>query len=192
MNHFLFDLLPVLLFFIVFKYQGIYAATWVGILSTLVQAVFSRITQKRWDKMQVVTLVVFILFGGMTLYFHNPIFVKWKPTIIFWIFALALMGSHFVGKKPLMQRILEGALSNSQKNDQQIEQLPPVFIPTELGIKLNIAWTLFFIILGAINIYVAYRFSDAAWVNFKLYGITTATLVFSVLQTFFLMRQLKV
>jgi intracellular septation protein len=190
MNHFLFDLLPVLLFFIVFKYQGIYAATWVGIIATLTQAVVYRLTKKQWDKMQLVTLVIFILFGGMTLYFHNPIFVKWKPTIIFWLFALVLFGSHFIGKKPMMQRILEGALSNQKQAEAKAPQ-EPILLPPKVGTKLNAAWTLFFLFLGAVNIYVAYQFSDDVWVNFKLYGITVATLIFSVLQTVFLMRYIK-
>ena len=191
MNHFLFDLLPVLLFFIVFKYQGIYAATWVGIISTILQATIYRVTKKQWDKMQVVTLIIFVIFGGMTLYFHNPIFVKWKPTIIFWIFSLVLFGSHFIGNKPMMQRILEGALSN-EKNMKQVKSPHELVIPPQVGKKLNIAWTLFFLLLGALNIYVAYQFNDNVWVNFKLYGITAATLIFSVLQTIFLMRYLKV
>src|SRR5579863_2194606 len=119
MSQFLFDLLPVLLFFIVFKYQGIYAATWVGILTTLAQVLIYRFTKKHWDKMQLVTLVIFVIFGGMTLYFHNPIFVKWKPTILFWIFALVLLTSHFVGKKPIMQRLLEGSLNDQSRFKQK-------------------------------------------------------------------------
>lgn len=185
MNNFLVDLLPVLLFFIVFKYQGIYAATWVGIITTLFQVGVSRLWYKRWDKMQLVTLVVFVIFGGMTLYFHNPIFVKWKPTLVFWIFAFVLFCSHFIGKKPMIQRFLEGALNSSQPAGQ-------LLIPASAGKKLNIAWTLFFIILGAVNLYVAYHFDDNVWVNFKLYGITSITLLFSVLQTVFLLRFVKV
>ena len=186
MNHFLFDLLPVLLFFIVFKYQGIYAATWVGIISTILQASIYRLKNKKWDKMQLVTLFVFLLFGGMTLYFHNPIFVKWKPSIIFWVFATVLLGSHFIGEKPMMQRLLETALNN-QNNTQEV-----VVLPNRVGKQLNFAWALFFLILGALNIYVAYHFSDAVWVNFKLYGITAATIIFSCAQTAFLMRYVKV
>ncbi len=191
MNHFLFDLLPVLLFFIVFKYQGIYAATWVGIISTFLQTTIYRLIQKSWDKMQVVTLIIFIIFGGMTLYFRNPIFVKWKPTLIFWIFALILMGSHFIGEKPMMQRILEGALSNP-KNGKKQKVHTSVVLPLGVGKKLNLAWTLFFLVLGTINIYIAYQFNDNVWVNFKLYGITVATLIFSLLQTIFLLRYVKV
>lgn len=186
MNNFLLDLLPVLLFFLVFKYQGIYAATWVGIIATILQASIHRIRHKSWDKMQVVTLIVFLIFGGMTLYFHDPIFVKWKPTIIFWIFAAVLFGSHFIGAKPVMQRFLEASVKGQK--DQSVQ----IILPAHVGKKINIAWTLFFILLGTVNLYVAYTFDDNVWVNFKLYGITSATLLFSVLQTLFLMRYMKI
>jgi len=178
LNNFLFDLLPVLFFFIAFKFYGIYAATWVGIISTVLQTSISRLRHKRWDKMQLVTLIVFVCFGGMTLYFHNPIFVKWKPTIVFWVFAIILLISQLFGKKSVTQRVLEGAL------EEQGE------IPLTVGKKLNLAWTVFFLLLGSINLYIAYHFTDEVWVNFKLYGITLATLIFSLFQTVFLIKHL--
>lgn len=184
MNNFLIELLPVFLFFVVFKCYGIYAATWVGIIVTALQTIFSRLIKRQWDKIQLITLVVFMLFGGMTLYLHNPIFIKWKPTIIFWLFALALFVSHFVGNKTFIQRILEGALNKTHNK--------MVCIPITVGSKLNAAWIIFFIMLGAVNLYIAYTYSDAIWVNFKLYGITGATILFSVLQTAFLNRFIKV
>jgi intracellular septation protein len=184
MNNFLIDLLPVFLFFLAFKYYGIYTATWVGIVVTGLQTVISRLVRRRWDKVQLMTLAIFIIFGGMTLYLHNPIFVKWKPTIVFWVFALALFASHFFGKKTFIQRILEGALNKAHHEDT-------IAIPLSVGNKLNAAWALFFIMLGAVNLYVAYTYDDAVWVNFKLYGITCATLLFSILQSAFLTRFIK-
>lgn len=187
MNNFLTDLLPILLFFITFKYYGIYTATWVGIIATALQTAANRLLRKQWDKIQLITLVIFIIFGGMTLYLHNPIFVKWKPTIIFWLFALVLLGSHFIGTKTFIQRILEGALNNSTSPQGD----PDLSIPHSLGSKLNIAWVIFFSTLGAINLYIAYTCSDAFWVNFKLYGITGVTILFSILQTALLARFIK-
>src|SRR5579871_4180643 len=137
MNNFLLDLLPVLLFFIVFKYQGIYAATWVGIIATFVQVCIYRLTTKRWDKMQLVTLAIFLTFGGMTLYFHDPIFVKWKPTIIFWIFGLAFYISQFVGKESLVQRMMSHAFEGKAT------------VSKKTWHRLNLAWSLFFFVLGA-------------------------------------------
>ena len=96
-----YEILPVFLFFIAFKFYGIYVATVVGIVATFVQVMLTRFWTRQWIVNRV-TLAVFVLFGGMTLYFHNPIFVKWKPTIVFWIFALVTIGSHLFTKNPLV------------------------------------------------------------------------------------------
>ncbi len=174
----LYDFVPVLLFFMAFKFYGIYAATLVGIVVTALQVLISAVWLRRFDKKQVITLGVFILFGGMTLYFHNPIFVKWKPTIIFWIFSLALLFSQFFGKKTLVQRMLE-SMVNAKAT-----------VPSGVWKKLNFAWAVFFLSLGAVNIYVGYTFSTDAWVNFKFYGITVLLLAFSFGQAIFLARYL--
>jgi len=186
MNNFFIDIIPVFLFFIVFKYYGIYAATWTGIIATFLQVSFYRLWHKRWDKMQLATLIIFSVFGGMTLYFHDPIFVKWKPTILFWIFSIVLLGSHLIGKKTLAQQVLEGAMKR-----QNPSAVTAIVIPSSVGKQLNIAWTLFFILLGSVNLYIAYTFDDQVWVNFKLYGITGATLCFSILQMIFLHTKIK-
>lgn len=170
------DFIPVLLFLIAFKIYGIYVATTVGIVATAFQVVITRILRCRFDKQQLVTLAVFSVFGGMTLYFHNPIFVKWKPSIIFWIFGSALLVTQFFGK-PLIQRMLEGLLEG------QAHSVPPT-----VWKRLNIAWSLFFLLLGTINIYIAYNFSTEFWVNFKVYGIMSCLLIFSVLQSLCLAR----
>jgi intracellular septation protein len=179
MLNFLYELLPVLLFFIAFKFYGIYVATTVGIVISFVQLILSTILFKRLDKKQLVTLIIFVIFGGMTLYFHNPIFVKWKPSIVFWIFGIVLFFSHFIGKKTLMQRMLEAMLEGKAT------------LPDFVWTRLNIAWTLFFITMGTINIYVAYTFTTETWVNFKLYGIMGLLLVFSFLQAFYLARYMS-
>jgi intracellular septation protein len=180
MQTMLIDFVPVLLFFIAFKIYGIYVATTVGIVSTAIQVMLTRLIRRRFDKQQVVTLFVFVLFGGMTLYFHNPIFVKWKPSIIFWVFGIAFFVSQFVGKKPLVQRMLEGMLESQA-----------AAVPFALWKKLNIAWSVFFIFLGSINIYIAYNFSTDVWVNFKVYGIMSLLLVFSFAQAMCLSRYLS-
>jgi len=177
--HMLYDLIPVILFFIAFKVYGIYVATQVGIVATAVQVLLTRMIKKKWDKMQCVTLLAFMLFGGMTLYFHNPIFVKWKPTIVFTTFALIILFTHFFTKKPLMQRLMEASISYDG-----------ALIPLRVWRRLNLMWALFFLLLSFANLYVAYYLSDDAWVNFKFYGITSALIVFSILQAVFLMRYL--
>lgn len=176
MLNFLYEFLPVVLFFVAFKFYGIYVATVVGIVVSALQLTFSTLWQRRLDKKQLITLIVFVIFGGMTLYFHNPIFVKWKPSVVFWIFSFVLFLSHFIGKKPLMQRMLESMLDGKAS------------LPSFVWKKLNLAWTVFFMLLGAINIYVAYHFDTDTWVNFKLYGILGLLFLFSFLQALYLSR----
>lgn len=173
------DFLAVFLFFIAFKFYGIYVATVVGVAASFLQAIIYRFIKKEWDYKQVVTFFVFAAFGGLTLYFHNPIFVKWKPTIVFWIFALIMLFSQFFMQKPIMQRLLESALENTHTSPQHIWR------------RINVAWILFFILLGSINLYIAYFYSNDAWVNFKFYGIFSAILVFTLLQSLYLAKNLK-
>src|SRR5579883_3194868 len=116
MLNFLYEFCPVLLFFIAFKFYGIYVATAVGIIISALQLLLTTVWKKRLDRKQLITLIVFVFFGGMTLYFHNPIFVKWKPTVVFWIFGLILLGSQFIGKKPLMQRMMENMLDEKGRD----------------------------------------------------------------------------
>lgn len=171
-----YDILPVFLFFIAFKLYDIYVATVVGIVATATQVIVTRLWKGTWDRKQVITCGVFVIFGGMTLYFHNPIFVKWKPSIIFWVFSLVLLFSHFFMKKPMMQSMMESALDGKAN------------IPKKVWLRVNALWTICFIVLGCVNLYIAYNFSNDAWVNFKFYGITSALFVISILQAVFLMR----
>lgn len=179
MLNFLYDFVPVLLFFLMFKLYGIYVATWVGMIATGVQVVTTLMWKKKLDKQQLITFIVFVMFGSMTLYFHNPIFVKWKPTIVFWIFGLFLIGSHFIGKKVLIQRMLEPLIEKQQA-------LPPI-----IWTRLNVAWIFFFMLLGSINLLIAYHLSTNAWVNFKFYGILGSLLFFSFLQAICIARYIS-
>lgn len=178
MNLFI-ELLPVLLFFVAFKFYGIYVATVTGIVATFLQVFVTKWWTKKWDKKQLITLVVFVFFGGMTLYFHNPIFVKWKPTIVFWCFALAILGSQFITHKTIAERVMEGML----------EAKPSLSLPSDVWKRLNLAWAIFFMLLGTVNLYIAYQWTNDAWVNFKFYGITSAVFVFSLLQAIYLSRK---
>lgn len=171
-----YEIFPVFLFFVAFKFYGIYAATVVGIVTTLLQVLFTRCWQKAWDKKQLITLGVFLFFGGMTLYFHNPIFIKWKPTVIFWIFSLLILGSQLFTQKPLMQRLLGNMLQDK------------AIVPVRVWKRINLIWGLFFILLGSVNLYVAYNFSNDVWVNFKFYGVTSALFLLSTFQAVYLMR----
>ena len=171
----IFEIFPVLLFFLAFKFYGIYVATTVGIVTTFLQTLLGRIGTGKWDKKQLVILGIFILFGGMTLYFHDPIFVKWKPTVVFWLFALTILLTHFTSK-PLLQRMMENMVQEK------------AIVPIWVWRKLNLIWAVFFAILGSINLYIAYHYDSNTWVNFKLYGITSAVLIFSIIQAIYLSR----
>jgi intracellular septation protein len=173
----LYEIFPVFLFFMAFKFYGIYFATIVGIVATVIQVILTRLIAGNWEKKQVVTMCVFVLFGGMTLYFHNPIFVKWKPTIVFWIFAIVIILSQIFTPKPLMRRMMESALQDQ-------------IIPSTVWKKLNVMWALFFMLMGSVNLYVAYNYTNDAWVNFKFYGITGALIVASIAQAVYLFRYL--
>lgn len=172
---FIYEFVPVLLFFLAFKFYDIYVATVVGIVATSIQVAITRLWFRRWDKKELITLAVFLVFGGLTLYFHNPIFVKWKPTIIFWLFAVVILISTLT-QRPLMQRLMENALQNKD------------LVPSQIWRRLNLIWAVFFLALGCVNLYVAYTFSNNAWVNFKFYGITSALFVLSIIQAVYLIR----
>jgi len=118
------------------------------------------------------------VFGGLTLYFHNPIFVKWKPSIIFWIFGTVFLLSHFIGKKVIIQRMMENMLEDKK-------------LPDVVWKRMNIYWAAFFLTLGTVNIFIAYHFSTETWVNFKFYGILGFLILFSVLQALYLARYME-
>ena len=170
----LFDFFPVLLFFIAYKLQGIFVATAVAIIAAFIQVAAFWIKHRRFEKMHVITLAIIVVFGGATLLFQDPTFIKWKPTIVNWLFSIAFLGSQFVGEKPLLERMMSHAISVA----------PPIWF------RLNIAWVMFFFCMGATNLYVAYRFDENTWVNFKLFGMLGLTLAFIIGQTLYLARHL--
>jgi len=180
---FLYDFFPLLLFFAAFKIYGIYAATATAIAASFVQVGFYWYRHRRFETMHLVTLVVIAVFGGMTLVLQDSTFIKWKPTIVSWIFAAALFVSHFVAQRPLVQRLM----------GSQIE------LPAAVWSRLNISWALFFFVLGALNVYVAFYYGpdldparrEELWVDFKVFGITAMTLVFVIAQAFVMAPHLR-
>jgi intracellular septation protein len=170
----LFDFFPVLLFFICYKIFGIYAATGVAMGASLLQVVLHRLKHQRYEKLHLISLALIMVLGGATLFFHNPWFIKWKPTGIYWLSSLIFLGSAFVGKKTIIQKMMEGNIS----------------LPPKIWNRLNTAWAFFFILLGSLNLYVAYYFDTDFWVNFKLFGGAGFTLVFVFLQAIYLTRHI--
>ena|SRR3990167_1657474 len=172
----LFDLLPVLFFFISYKFFGIYIATAIAMLAAFTQVVVFRIKYRRYEKMHLLSLGLICLLGGATLAFHNPEFIKWKPTGIYWLTALVFLGSRFFGQKPIIQRMMDSEIN----------------LPINVWYWLNYAWVLFFLLMGVLNLYVAYYFNTDIWVSFKLFGGAGLTLLFVVLQAFYLSQYLLI
>jgi intracellular septation protein len=168
----LFDFFPLILFFICYKLFGIYVATAAAMLSSLTQVIIYRIRHQRFEMMQLLGMGLILLLGGLTLAFHNPWFIKWKPTVIYWLSGLALLSSSWMASKPLVQKLME-------KNIQ---------LPNKIWKRLNYAWSIFFMILGFANIFVAYQFDTDTWVNFKLFGGTSCMIIFILLQAYYLSK----
>src|ERR1700733_11878748 len=103
----LFDFFPILLFFVAYKYFGIYTATAIAMIASLSQVAFYRLKFQHYEKMHLISLAIIMVLGGATLFFHNPWFIKWKPTGIYWFSALIFIGSSFIGSKPLIQKMME-------------------------------------------------------------------------------------
>ncbi len=170
------DFFPLIVFFAVYQYtKDIFTATAVLIGATIVQVSYLWIRFRKVEKMHWITLGMVIVFGGLTVALRDDAFIKWKPTVINWLFALVFIGSEFIGKKNIIQRMLESNLT----------------LPLDVWKKLNLAWAAFFIFAGASNIYVAYNFSEEMWVDFKVFGLLALTFLFVILQGLFLSKYLK-
>lgn len=176
---FLFDFFPIALFFITFKFydnpqEGVLAATAVAIIATILQVLLFWLKNKRVEKMHIVTLVLITVLGGATLILTDPVFIKWKPTGINWIFAIAFLGSQFVGEKPFVKRMMSHAVE----------------LPENIWMKLNLAWVVFFTAMGFANLYVAFNYDLTTWVDFKTYGMLGLTILFVLLQAVFLVKHM--
>ena len=200
----LFDFLPIILFFAAFKVAGndkeaaaafasehfgflvsggqvrpddapVLLATLVVIVATLVQVLVLKLRGKKVDTMLWVSLMLVVVLGGLGIWFHSETFIKWKPTLLYWVMSAAfLLGPLLMGKNLL--RMLLGA---------QLE------LPDAVWQRLNLAWVGFFAAMGALNLWVAYTFSTDIWVNFKLFGSLGLMLVFTVAQGLYLSRYLS-
>lgn len=168
----LFDFFPVLMFFLAYKLFGIYAATITAIVASVIQVFLHYTTHKSLEKMHIITLLLLVVFGGATLIFHDPVFIKMKPSVLYWLSGLIFLGSHFIGDKTVIQRMLEKNLSLKQ----------------HAWAKLNLSWGIYFVFIGFLNLYVASQFDTATWVNFKLFGVFGLTLVVVLVQSVFMAK----
>ncbi len=171
----LIDFFPILLFFISYKIFGIYIATIVTMIASLLQIGLFWLKYRRIELTHIIALILISVLGTATLLLHNAIFIKWKPTAIYWVLALLFLGSQIIGSKPFIQRLIGNKIS----------------LPQNIWHRLNLSWAIFFACMGGVNLYVAYNFSTDIWVNFKLFGFLGSTIVFGVLQSLYMRKYLK-
>ena len=171
---FLFDLLPVILFFVGFKLYGIFAATAIAIATTIAMIIYSKIKHGKIDKMLLINGAVISVLGGITLALHDKTFIMWKPTVLYWLLAAVLLVSQLFFNKNFIQQMMGKMIA----------------APAHIWRNLNWAWVIFLIGLGFLNLYVAFNYTENAWVNFKLFGVTGMMFVFVILQTLALKKYL--
>jgi len=168
----LLEFFPILLFFIAFKVYDIYVATAVVMMATIIQVAFMWFKYHKVETMQWVTLGLVVVMGGATLYFQDEAFIKWKFSIIEWLFGSVFLGSQFIGKKPFIERMMSDNMT----------------LPSEMWTRLNLAWAIFFIGVGFLNVYVMYNYATDDWVYFKTFVAPILMLVFIVVQMAFLYK----
>lgn len=168
----LFELLPILAFFIAYKLAGVYAATLVTMVLASLLLTIDKIQRKSISFMKWLNMLLIGLMGGATLFFQNIWFIKWKPTLVYWLLALVCLYSAYFRKRPITQSILGEAISLSDRAWEQ----------------LNRYWIGFFGGLGLLNIAVAYQVDTDAWVSFKLFGLSSLTLLFAIIQAIYFLR----
>ena len=173
MMKFLFDLLPVVLFVTTYVLtDSIYVATAVIIPATIAQVIYARVRYGKVDRMLWASLILIVVMGGLTLALQDKRFIMWKPTLLYWLFAAVLAITPLVSKTNLVRSLLGKELS----------------APDHVWSRLNLSWVAFFALLGALNLYVAFNYSEAFWVQFKLWGGMGLMLVFVVAQAVVLAR----
>ncbi|CAN5244085.1 septation protein A [soil metagenome] len=169
----LFDFFPVAAFFIAFKLYDMFVATAVIIVAAGLQILIQWLWKRSINRMHVVSAVLILVFGGITLTLRNELFIQWKPTVLYWLFAAIFLASQYIGSKPIVQRLMQDAIRVERSQWR----------------KLNLMWVIFFVVLGVLNLYVVYTFDENTWVNFKLFGLLGLTLLFAMLQAVWLARK---
>lgn len=150
-------------------------ATAVAIAISLLQLVWLRLATGKFERISVISFLSILILGGATLLFKDDIYVKWKPTAVYWLLSIILLFSQIFSKKTLMQRF-------GEKN---------INLPERIWRQLNLSWFAFFLAMGIANLYVVYNFDNDAWVNFKLFGTLGITLLFIIFQSLFMAKHIQ-
>ncbi len=174
----LLEFAPLVTFLVAYYLAGLYVATAVLMVSMGVLLLVDYLRERRIPPMHALSAVLVFAFGGATLILHNQRFIQWKPTVFFWLASLAFLVSFWVGERPLVQRLLSAALGADANQ-----------VPDTTWRRLNGLWIAFYALLGALNLVVAFNASERTWVNFKVFGLTAATVVFVAFQVVWLTRR---
>ena len=169
------DYLPILVFFGAYFFKDIYFATAVLMVAMPIIMIAQWLMTRKLNKIYAASTALVLVLGAATLLLRNPQFLYWKPTVLNWAIAAAFLGSQFIGPKPFVQRMLESAAKLRPDQWQ----------------RLNLIWVIFFVLIGCINLYVAFSFSEPTWVKFKLFGMLGLTIVFVIVQTIWLTAAMK-
>jgi intracellular septation protein len=170
---FLFDFFPVILFFVAYKLADIFVATGVAIAASFAQIGWLLLRRKKVSNMQWMSLAIIGLFGGATLLLRDETFIKWKPTVLYWLAGLVFLGA-LAFKTNLVKAVMSEGIE----------------LPERIWTRLAIAWGVFFIFKGSLNLWVAYHYSTDVWVNFKLFGGMGLMLAFVLAQAVWISRYL--
>lgn len=180
---FLIDFLPIVLFFAAYFISGeFYTALIVIMIAAPLAVILQWLTTRTFNKISAISTLLVIVLGGGALVLDNKMVFLWKPTVFYWLAAVAFLASQYIGEKSFIRRLMETASDNSES---------PLRLPDDKWAALNFAWVLFFLVAGALNIYVAYAYSEATWVKFKLFGLIGITFAFIVGQSFWLAKQIN-
>jgi intracellular septation protein len=175
----LLELSPLIVFLVAFETIGIYWATGALMLACVIQLVVHRLRTGNFKNMHVITVIVVLALGSATLLLHDRRFIQWKPTVLMGLASVAFLGSMFIGKQPLARRMFESTFTE------------PLQVPQSTWLMINALWALWFALLAAVNLYVAWNFTESTWVHFKVYGITPATMLFMIPQVLWLSGKTK-
>jgi len=167
---------PLVAFFVSYRLGGLYAATAVLMVAMLALLGFDWLRQRRIPPLHAVSAALVLVLGGATLLLHNRLFIQWKPTVLFWLVSVAFIASFWIGERTLTQRFLEPALAGR------------LAVSPQQWRRVNGASAVFYALLGALNLAVAYSASERTWVYFKLFGLAVLTFAFVALQMLWLSR----
>ncbi|WP_427912191.1 septation protein A [Ramlibacter sp. MMS24-I3-19] len=171
----LLDFLPIAVFFVAFKLFDIWVATGVAIAATVLQIAWLRWSTGKVEPMQWLSLGVIVLFGGATLLAHNDTFIKWKPTVLYWLMGGALAIGQLVFKRNLLKSLMGAQMT----------------LPESAWRSLSWSWTAFFAAMGVLNLWVAFHYDTDTWVNFKLFGGLGLMVAFVIGQALYLAKYMK-